>query len=316
MHIRTAILAVVALAMTLALPTVAPAAQKGSPSKESTAPGGHTYNLDFMLPTVGKSGCLVCHGDPNLVKIGPDATSTIFVDVEKLKTTAHADTLCTGCHSDFAFTAPHKNAVDGQAWRRVAKTACKTCHQPEFTDYSQGAHSPAARSPLSTATPAPAPGQTRSAQPTVSPTCGDCHIGHSIPSKDDTAALRVYRRQGLEICGRCHKEFADNYVDYYHGAAYRRGAPDAPTCWDCHGAHEVLPADDRDSPVNPANLSTTCGQTGCHQGVETDTFQAYAKLIHRRSEVLQANPIWSALDTARQGVNQAVGFLTGLFKKR
>jgi hypothetical protein len=313
--IRLAISVTAALVSLMATPVLSFAAEgpQGSASVPSTAPGGTTYNLSFMLPTLGKSGCLVCHGDTNLAKVGVDTTSTMYVDIEAFKLTAHADTLCTGCHSDFAMKTPHKNAADDKQWRKTARTECKTCHSPQSNDYSEGSHSPAnANADASKTLDAEDADADASVEPTRAPLCGDCHDGHNIPSKDDTPAVRAYQASGVELCGGCHEEFANNYRDYYHGAAYQRGAPDAPACWDCHGAHLVLPASDRKSPVNPANLIETCGQPGCHKGVD-ERFVEYASLVHGRREAYQAIPFVSVWSTAAAGVNQAIEAVRGLF---
>jgi len=37
-------------------------------------------------------------------------------------------------------------------------------------------------------------------------------------------------------------------------------------CASCHGAHEILPSSDPDSPINGANLVKTCGK--CHPGAD------------------------------------------------
>ena len=42
-------------------------------------------------------------------------------------------------------------------------------------------------------------------------------------------------------------------------------------CWDCHGAHEIYSASDPRSPINKANLVTTCGK--CHAGANLSFVQ-------------------------------------------
>jgi len=301
---RLAIVAVIT-ATVLALPGVAYAASS------SAAPS--TYDLAFTLPTAGKSGCQVCHGDPGLQQATGETTSSLYVDQQVLDDSAHPEAVCTGCHADFALKTPHENVKNGYDWRNVASTSCQTCkdHQPQYDEYTSGAHSPV-----------PEPGETAqqtaarraaAGQPAEVPTCGLCHGGHAVPSKEDTAAQFAYQRRGLEVCGGCHAAEADTYADYYHGAAYREGAWDAPACWDCHGAHTVLPATDRQSPVNPDNLVQTCGQEGCHPEVTPD-FVEYAQLIHGKPEELQANPLWSFYDSAKQGISAALEKITALFQ--
>ena len=126
-----------------AAPT-ASATTTGPASRSTTksAPGARAYDLDFTLPTAGKSGCLVCHGDPNLAKVGAETTSSIFVDVALLQESAHAeDTPCTGCHLNFAYTAPHVQAEGKDDWIATARLACKNCHNEAFSEYANGSHS-------------------------------------------------------------------------------------------------------------------------------------------------------------------------------
>jgi hypothetical protein len=293
------------VAIGLVLPAVAFAAK----SDEST----QTYDLEFALPTAGKSGCLVCHGDPNLVKASETTTASVYVSAEQLAESAHADTLCTGCHIDFAYKTPHENVVNGGTWRDTAKLACKNCkeHAPQSADYSAGAHSPAGEPGV---TPEQAAARRRAeGKPEHVPLCGDCHGSHDIASQDDTSAVDAYHRRGVEICGDCHINETLTYDDYYHGAAYRRGTLDAPACWDCHGTHEILPASDRRSMVNEQRLADTCGQDGCHAGEVTEEFLEYAAFVHGKAEVVQENPVMAAYDAARQRLRAFFGTIRSWF---
>ncbi|MDZ4168566.1 MAG: multiheme c-type cytochrome [Coriobacteriia bacterium] len=258
-------------------PSAVEPTKTASASAKPSAPVTQTYDLDFTLPTYGKSGCLVCHGDPNLAKIGVETTSSVYIDVEVLNASAHqtGETPCTGCHLDFAYTAPHKQ-TEGD-WEMAARLACKNCHKDAFSAYANGIHSPAGK-------PGQAATQTAAAReaegkPEFVPLCGDCHGGHMIPSMDDTAAMSALHLSGGQMCGSCHVEASESYDDYYHGAAYKRGSMDAPSCWDCHGYHEILAVDDRRSPVHESRLAETCGQTGCHENVD-EQFLEYAPLTH------------------------------------
>jgi cytochrome b subunit of formate dehydrogenase len=62
-------------------------------------------------------------------------------------------------------------------------------------------------------------------------------------------------------------------MDSYHGKNYRLGFPEKVAgCADCHTAHEVLPAIDPKSSVNPDNIVKTCSK--CHSKA-TPLFTAY-----------------------------------------
>lgn len=316
---------IIAVAIALAVLSVAPLAAgavkaQSKPSKTET----RTYDLDFTLPTAGKSGCTVCHGDPNLVRSG-DTARSIFVNEETLAGSSHANTACTGCHIDFAYKTPHQNVKDGSEWRRVARQSCKNCHGNTFSEMNTGAHSPAGK-----------PGETPQAlaarrkaegKPESVPLCGDCHGSHQIPYLNEelyqetnnvtlTALAAKGRRQihntGFQMCGECHPDESNQYSDYYHGAAYRRGAPDAPACWDCHGAHQMLPADNRLSPVHPTQLPETCGK--CHDDIEnSEQYVSYAKLIHRRKDVESDVILIEWWDAARSTVQGVIRTITSWF---
>lgn len=281
-------------------PTAAskPATATPKPPKPSI-PATRAYDLDFTLPTAGQSGCMVCHGDFNLVRIDADTTSSIFVDAALLEDSAHPveETPCTGCHLDYAATAPHKQS--DYDWAATAKQACKNCHAEAFGEYASGAHSPAGTPGVEESVTA-ATRVAKGSPPNV-PMCGDCHGGHGIPSKEDTAAQEAVQLSGVEMCGGCHVEESDTYSDPWHGAAYKRGALDAPSCWDCHGFHKMLEADDRLSPVNEAQLTVTCGQEGCHLNVDEE-FVAYAENIHGRQDLYLENPLVSAVAETKETV--------------
>lgn len=268
-----------------------------------------SYDLDWTLPTAGKSGCTVCHADKNLVRIKDGATLSLYVDSLVLQNSAHRNVPCTGCHVDFAYKTPHNTVVKrGSAWRDIAKLACKNCHKAEFTDFANGAHSPSARPGETSSTvgaaDSSAPGKPR-------PLCGDCHGGHGIASKEDSASMDALHASGLEMCGKCHIETAANYADYYHGSAYRQGAKDAPACWQCHDTHLILASKDRRSTVNKINLYETC--TKCHKDA-TEGYFDYAQLIHSKKRIVDANPVMLAVNSARQAVYSAFQTIVTLFK--
>lgn len=271
---------------------------------------------------MGVSGCNVCHADRNLVKPGGATNRSVFVDPELMKLTAHKDIVCTGCHGDFAFKTPHKNAAT-DAWRKTAKGNCKNCHEKEAGQVASGRHTSAGKPGVSEK--ALEAERVANGNPPQVPLCGDCHGAHDIMplnveqreasgTIEEIATARKGRAnlhsRGIEICGACHGAEADTYADYYHGAAYRRGASDAPACWDCHGAHEMLPASDSRSPVNPQHLVETCGR--CHKDANESYIQ-YAELVHRRAEVRSAVPIFAFIDSTRSVIQGAFATVASWF---
>jgi cytochrome b subunit of formate dehydrogenase len=92
--------------------------------------------------------------------------------------------------------------------------------------------------------------------------CSDCHSSHAIlPGRDPRSKTNHWKISAT--CGACHAQIATVYGQSIHGAAFARGAPDAPVCTDCHGEHAILSPADPQSPVNASRVSiATCGR--CH----------------------------------------------------
>lgn len=246
------------------------------------ATGPESFNLTFSLGQRGRSGCLVCHSDKNLQKHSAGRQRSFYISEEVIDASAHAAVSCLGCHLDFNFTTPHGKAAAG--FRAVAGLACRNCHARAYDLYRRGVHG------------------TRLRNNPKAPTCADCHGAHDIGSvtKDPQARLALHGR-GWEVCGRCHQRYWNNYNDYYHGAAYRRGAPDAPACWQCHRPHDVYRAKQVESAVNPQNLAVTCGV--CHEGVGKG-FLAYTPLIHGSETLRGRNVVLRYYERVRASVGQ------------
>ncbi len=45
----------------------------------------------------------------------------------------------------------------------------------------------------------------------------------------------------MDQCGRCHEEIAETYFETYHGKVSKLGYLETAKCYDCHGAHDILP---------------------------------------------------------------------------
>jgi len=307
----TAALVLSAASYAVAAPTTSITA---TPSLVTTTTGSTklkvTYDLSWTLPSAGKSGCTVCHDDRDLQRIQAGKIVSLYVNTDVLKSSAHKDVPCTGCHTDFAFKVPHANvSTTGEEWRQTAKLSCKNCHAAAFADYSASSHSPTGL-PGQTKGALGAPGS--SAPGIAKPLCGDCHGGHSIAASNNVEAMAQLHSTGLEMCGKCHARDTDNYADYYHGAAYRRGAPDAPACWDCHGAHKELPSTDRQSMVYKDKLYDTCHK--CHTD-PGDGYIGYAEFVHGKSDVLKANPAYTVLTSVKTTVMGWVEKFRSVFRK-
>lgn len=229
-----------------------------------------------MIYTSG-TGCLACHGSPNLIKSSADGI--VSFQVTGLDASAHRDLACDDCHIDFAYTDPKPPT---RVWYVNAGMACANggCHDhdEQAEVYAASIHAKAI-----------ADGDYTSA------TCGSCHGGHDIARLDTDAAKLDLHFASEAMCADCHQDRWDNYHDPYHGQAYKRKVEDAPACWGCHPAHSVLPSTDPESSTHAAKIGETCAT--CHQhadaGEQFATFSA--EMIHGQEGVRADNPLHKLL---------------------
>ncbi|HPS79636.1 MAG TPA: cytochrome c3 family protein [Thermoanaerobaculaceae bacterium] len=92
------------------------------------------------------------------------------------------------------------------------------------------------------------------------PVCADCHSSHTIRRTDE----KGFQLEIMEKCGRCHGEIAKTYFDTYHGKVTQLGYTKTAKCYDCHGAHDILPPSDPRSHLSRENVVATCQK--CHPG--------------------------------------------------
>jgi hypothetical protein len=76
----------------------------------------------------------------------------------------------------------------------------------------------------------------------------------------------------MQQCGRCHEKIAATYFDTYHGKVAQLGYTKTAKCYDCHGAHDILPVSDPKSHLSHDNVVQTCQK--CHEGA-TRRFAGY-----------------------------------------
>ncbi|MDI1335542.1 MAG: cytochrome c3 family protein [Lacunisphaera sp.] len=63
-------------------------------------------------------------------------------------------------------------------------------------------------------------------------------------------------------CATCHAQPAAQFAASIHGMSQKLGNKQAASCTSCHGAHDIAPVKQGDSPVFKLNLPKTCGT--CH----------------------------------------------------
>lgn len=127
-------------------------------------------------------------------------------------------------------------------------------------------------------------------------TCADCHGGNSQSNASIVSVSvmsgdfvgRPTRENITQICSKCHPQETSDYKQSIHWEEIKKGHPEAATCTDCHGLHEIRAIDDPESPSNHHNSPATCAE--CHSnpeimsawyyGIKTDRFDTYKESYH------------------------------------
>jgi predicted CXXCH cytochrome family protein len=209
--------------------------------------------------------CGSCHGNeamakkyhmPNVYALYIDSIHGFALGKEGLLVAANC-TSCHGSHKILSHTNPQSST-----FRANIPGTCGGCHVGINEQYQKGIH-----------------GRAVAAGNTSAPVCTDCHTAHAIlePTSAD------FRMQSTPVCGSCHKDKFTTYRDTFHSQlGLLGGYVQTARCWDCHGAHEILPASDPHSPIANANLVVTCGR--CHAGANASfvQYQPHANARNRR----------------------------------
>ncbi len=146
---------------------------------------------------------------------------------------------CTDCHTAHD-TQPKADPRSSIHEDNVSST-CGTCHHGIEEQFAQSIHS-------------------RLVNDTDKelPTCNDCHSAHTIRRSDNSG----FKLEIMDQCGRCHEDIAETYFDTYHGKVSQLGYTKTAKCYDCHGAHDILPPSNPKSHLSHQNVLETCQK--CH----------------------------------------------------
>lgn len=229
----------------------------------------------FMLFIVGVSNsyaqsnedCMMCHEDQELFANRNGQEVSVFVKLEKIGKSVHADVDCIMCHEDVN-TEEYLHS-DGSI--RLQKVNCGNCHMNAEMQFNKGIHGLVLRQ-----------------NAPFAPDCTDCHGKHDILYGSDKES-KTYKMNIPILCGSCHKEGApvariynltehnilENYSQGIHGKGlYESGLFVTATCNDCHGNHLILPSSSRYSAVSTNRIARTCMK--CHVRIE-DTHRRVIK---------------------------------------
>jgi predicted CXXCH cytochrome family protein len=203
--------------------------------------------------TITKSNmCIDCHTE-QAENLADDVHYTGLVNGNLRAAT------CVDCHGSHDVQPLAENPPE------ISET-CGDCHQIVFRQYASSVH-----------------GEALFNGDTNVPTCVSCHGVHGI--QHPTTAL--FRNRSPELCADCHADeelmaqydittnVFDSYLTDFHGTTvqlFDQSDPNVPSnkavCYDCHGVHDILPADDENSNVIRDNLLTTCRE--CHPDATSD----------------------------------------------
>ena len=109
--------------------------------------------------------------------------------------------------------------------------------------------------------------------------CLDCHTDKDIDPHREIADFNV----GCQGCADCHEDATEAYLA--HGSEEFGICKDTPMCSDCHGDHNILPSDDRNSMAHSTKLAVTCGK--CHEDIDLTT--KYDILIDHPVEIYETS---------------------------
>ena len=205
-------------------------------------------------PTPAPFDCAGCHEHPEIMTATGENRPDLFVQHSTIAASVHSSFTCVSCHSQLTGSMHAK--------RDAARESCATCHTQEARMLADGAH---ANSKLMPAL-----------------TCVSCHGNHAILPTDSPE----FRTRMTEECSMCHTEMGKRFFGGNpFGMETHLGRSDVATCWDCHRAHMVLPVSDPRSPVNPANILSTCRR--CHHNAPPN----FADIeVHVASSPLPTDP--------------------------
>jgi nitrate/TMAO reductase-like tetraheme cytochrome c subunit len=216
--------------------------------------------------------CLGCHGSME---------GAVNVNQEKYSKSVHGSFDCVMCHmtlkgeqhkglagkadsatQELAASLVTKSKVDP-----VAQAACAQCHPDVYEAYKASVH-----------------GKNVMVKKSADgPVCTSCHGSSHYIQPKTSADSTVNHFNVVKTCGACHEEkfmsekykltehVMERYKESFHGRKLKLGHAGAPSCAECHGAHDIKSAKDPASPVFGANKVKTCGK--CHKGA-TEKFVA------------------------------------------
>jgi len=249
-----------------------------SASEECMSCHGNKGKLHYVDGTLysasvhGKLPCYACHLDIRLFPHGRTAPVKCFIchftgsmgatKVKDFKESIHGKALagenpqapnCQTCHGSHAIL-PAKDERATTSRRNVPRL-CAGCHIQEYREYMQSVHG---REFLDKGNQGAA-------------ICIDCHMEHHLIRGVGEPSWKLNL---INECGGCHGEQLNTYRKTFHGKVTQLGYATVAKCSDCHGAHKILPAGEKDSMISESRIAGTCAK--CHPGATASFATFYA----------------------------------------
>lgn len=220
--------------------------------------------------------CLACHSAmKGNIRTEAGALINVNVDGERYAGSVHGGFDCLTCHKQFS-SNPHEPAKDGNIPKNVAAIASKIAHKAKVDPVALAACAECHEDAYKSVQESIHGKNVFDKKQSDGALCTDCHGSPHYITPKNTAISLVNKKNIVKTCGECHEneEFAkkygfgthilDRYYESFHGKKYIIGHPNAPTCVNCHNAHDIKKWDDPKSPVAWDNRTQTCGK--CHKG--------------------------------------------------
>lgn len=234
-------------------------------------------SLYFLSPPASAETftCLACHSTmKGKIRTDKGVLIDVQIDEARFSQSVHGGIGCTTCHKTFKDN-PHEppkgdvskslSELAGLVSPKakvdpVAYAACSECHGDIYKRVSESVHG---KNVMEKKQPDGA-------------LCIDCHGSphYIMPSESKDSSVNKWNI--VKTCGECHDKeeiakkynlgthIVEKYEESFHGKKYKLGLPGAPTCVDCHDAHDIKKWDDPASPVSWEKRIVTCGK--CHPG--------------------------------------------------
>ena len=181
-----------------------------------------TYAEEAELGKAEKD-CLACHDKEGVKKILPNGEIfSMRISTKAYAESMHNETACEDCHSDLDAKTHGKVKSDITSKRDfiVAQgNSCRDCHKKKYVQYDDSVHAVMVKEGSKKA-----------------PLCSDCHNPHTVKSFKETQPLEA------TPCVKCHEPIFKAYSKDVHGLERVAKGKSAPSCTDCHAAHDVKAA--------------------------------------------------------------------------